>query len=116
MTILCANGTHVYLTGQPRCTCGQAANGYPQGSAMIYYPANYNPFGPRPPKPDPAPETSIEQLRAALRAGATCLSADGKFAYTERYGEVLQAEWDGAKYESWWPVVGGKMPENAVRL
>lgn len=75
----------------------------------------YHPAGYRPPKPDPAPETSLEQLRAAQRAGASWLSADGKFAYCERYGAVLKAEWDGANFGVWWPVEG-EMPAEAVRL
>lgn len=171
MTILCSNGCHVYLTGQPRCTCGQAANapkreeaemylnswfcpdgkhtftwtgsnhstGQPSGycqCGLAYYDAQekrltvtfppnvtvnpnpfsgYHPVGYRQANPDPPLEVSLPQMKAAQDI-ATHLSPDGKFAYCERYGEVLQAEWDGAKYESWWPVVGGKMPEDAVRL
>lgn len=117
MTILCANGTHVYLTGQPRCTCGQAANGYPQGSAMIYYPANYNPFGPRQPKPDPPLEVSLPQMQGARAIdGATHLSADGERVYVEHSDGLRVHYWDeGAKvFGSSFPC--SELPADAVRL
>lgn len=118
MSVLCAGSCHVYLVGSLRCTCGQRTNGYPPPPAvattMMYYPANYNPYGPRAPKPDPPADVSLVQLRAAQHAGASHLSADGLRAYCERYGAILQAEWDGANFGVWWPVA--ELPADVVKI
>lgn len=80
--------------------------------AMLF--PGYNPYGPHTPQ-QPAPEVPASRLRAAESAGAGWLSADGRYAYCERYGAVLQAEWDGVKFDSWWPVKEG-LPTDAVVL
>lgn len=111
MTILCANGCHVYTVGSLRCQCGAAANGYP-------FPAGYNPFGPpRPPTPPTAgqgADVSIKVFEAAQRAGASHLSMDGKRIYCERLGATLEAEWDGNGWGCWWLCQG--LPPDAVKM
>lgn len=108
MSVLCH-------AGSLRCTCGQAANGYPPTSAMYGLPTSYNPFGPRAPKPDPPLEVSLPQMQGALAIHASHLSADGLRAYTVRYGRVLQADWDGVRFGSWLDI-GEEMPAGAAVL
>lgn len=82
---------------------------------MYPFPGSYNPFGPHAPQPAPAADVPLAQFRAAAeRAGASHLSADGKYVYTVRYGETLVAEWDGWEraYGPWSPC--GGLPAGAV--
>lgn len=83
--------------------------------AMLF--PGYNPFGPHatPPTATDLPDVPIEVFRAAQLVRASHLSADGKRAYCERYGAVLQAEWNGVDFGVWWPVEGG-LPVDAVRM
>lgn len=75
----------------------------------------YNPYGPHAPqKAAPAPDVPLKQFEAAKVAGASHLSADGKRIYCERFGAVLEAEWDGARFGAWWGCEG--LPGDAVVL
>lgn len=67
------------------------------------------------PKPDPPDPVPLAQFKAAQRAGATHLSADGKRAYCTRYGGVVEAEWMGRDYGSWWVCPEG-LPADAVEI
>lgn len=117
MTILCANGTHVYRVGNLHCTCGAAANGYTptSGVAMYGFPPSYNPFSPHAPAKPTTPDVPLSRLKAAQLARASHLSADGQYAYTVRYGRVLQAEWKGYDFGAWLDI-GEEMPGDAVAL
>lgn len=64
----------------------------------------YNPYNPHAPqKAADVPDVPLAQFRAAQAAGASHLSADGKWIYCERFGAALEAEWDGSGYGVWWP-------------
>lgn len=113
MSVLCQNGTHVYRVGSLRCTCGAAASGYQPGAMMYPFPNNYAP--PRPPTPPTAGEAPpLHVFEAAQRAGASHLSADGQRIYCQRLGAVLQAEWDGNGWGSWWSC--DDLPPDAVAM
>ncbi len=85
---------------------------------MMYgLPQNYNPYAP--PRPNTPPTSSqtdvpLVQFKAAQSAGASHLSADGKYVYTIRYGQVLSAKWDEwtRAYGAWEPVE--VLPADAV--
>lgn len=122
MSVLCYGNCHVYLTGQARCTCGQAANtrgqpgagGYTPTSAMIFQ--GYNPFSHHAPAKPAAPDVPLHVFKAARDAGASHLSADGQRIYCQRYGETLEAEWkQRTRAFGAWSVVA-EMPGDAVAL
>lgn len=112
MSVLCHGGCHVYLTGYARCQCGAASNGYTPGVAMIFQ--GYNPYSHHAPA-KPTADVPLHVFKAARDAGASHLSADGQYAYTVRYGRVLQAEWKGYDFGAWLDV-GEQMPGEAVAL
>jgi hypothetical protein len=110
---LCVGNCHVFLGSSSVCTCEAEKAAQLIGN---YYPH----FPPRPPTPptagqDKAPTVPLSRLRAAERAGASWLSADGMRAYCERYGAVLQADWDGTAFGSWFTYSAG-LPADAVPL
>lgn len=116
MSVLCANGTHVYLAGHARCTCGAVASQpYPLSGGIF---PGYNPYSPQrpntPPTAGPAPDVPIRVFRLAQLAGASHLSADGRRIYCERFGATLQAEWDGNGWGSWWSCEG--LPSDAEKM
>lgn len=75
-----------------------------------------NPFSPHAPQqPAPAPDVPLARIEAAERAGARWLSADGRKIYCERFGAILEAEWDGARFGVWWTNTAG-LPGDAVVL
>jgi len=83
---------------------------------MIF--TGYNPYAPprtTPPHAGDLPEVPLHVFAAAEDVHATHLSADGRFAYCERYGAVLQAEWDGGIFGAWWLYPNG-LPPDAVRM
>lgn len=105
MSVLCHGSTHVYLTGQARCTCGQAANGYSQGSptsGMIFQ--GYNPYSHHTPATPTAPDVPLSRLKAAKDVKAQHLSADGLRAYRDDRGCIEVAHWDveAGRFDSWW--------------
>lgn len=135
MSILCAGDTHVFQLGSLTCDCGLYPSGYPQGlwpaavprlTKPQPYPLSggvipgYTPAGPyrpqmtTPPPAGEAPPVSLVAFKAAQRAGASHLSADGMRAYCERFGATLRAEWDGNGWGSWWEV--GEMAADAVKM
>lgn len=110
MSVLCHGGSL-------RCTCGQAANGYPPTSAMYGLPTSYNPFGPRAPKPDPPLEVSLPQMQAAMAIdGATHLSADGERVFVQHSDGWRVHYWDkeSKAFGSSFPCA--ELPAEAVRL
>lgn len=110
MGILCHGDCHVWLGSSSLCTCEVYR------VAMYGLPMNYNPFFPHAPQqPAPAPDVPQARLSAAELAGARWLSTDGTRAYCERYGAVLQADWDGARFGSWFTYTAG-LPADAVVL
>ncbi len=117
MSILCAGGCHVYRINEARCTCGQNLTKFPLSGGVI---PSYNPFGPpRPPTPPTAgqaPDVSIGQFKAAQLSGASHLSADGRYVFTIRYGQTLQAKWDewAREFGAWEPV--DEMPADTVKM
>lgn len=112
--VLCHGQTHVYLSGSNHCTCG--LNFYDWKAVEMIF-QGYNPFGPPAPKPDPPAETSLAQLRAAQRAGAGWLSADGLRAYRDDRGNPEVAFWDNeaGRFDSWWNLED-EIPAGAVLL
>lgn len=67
------------------------------------------------PPPSPAPtEPTLDTFKAAQRAGATHLSADGRRIYCTRYGGVFRAEWGGDDFGSWWACEG--LPNDAIGI
>ncbi len=83
---------------------------------MMYFPGtSYNPYGTHAPQADKTPDVPLAQFRAAQRAGASHLSADGKYVYTVRYDRVLQAAWNGSCFGAWLDI-GEEMPADAVRM
>lgn len=122
MSVLCANGCHVYRVGNLHCTCGAAANGYsphpwttgcrPSGVAMVYgFPPSYSP-APRP----TAPDVPLSRLKAAKDVKAQYLSADGLRAYRDDRGGPEVAHWDAERraFDSWWACEG--LAPDAVSL
>jgi hypothetical protein len=111
MTVLCAGDCHVFLDASSICTC--------QAEKAAQLIGNYYPhFPPRPPTPPtakPLPDVPLSRLRAAERAGASWLSADGERIYCERYGAVLQADWDEWDGFSAWISIDG-LPADAVKM
>lgn len=115
MTILCANGCHVYRAGNLHCTCGAAANGYPPTAGMIFQ--GYNPYSHHAPA-KPAADVPLAQFRAAKALeDATHLSADGQRVYLQRMGKVRVCFWDeeSKKFGSSFPCLEG-LPGDAVTL
>lgn len=107
-SVLCAGDCHVFLGSSSLCTCEA------EKVAMMFFPG-YNPFRATPPTAADLPAVDVARLRSAERAGAGWLSADGLSAYTVRYGKVLQADWDGARFGSWLDI-GEELPVGAVRM
>ena len=75
----------------------------------------YNPYSHHGTKPTEPPDVPLHVFKAAQRAGAMCLSADGRYCYTARYGEAFEAEWQGDGFGAWWPC-GSDFPAGAVRM
>ena len=75
----------------------------------------YNPYSHHGTKPAAPLDVPLHVFKAAQRAGAMCLSADGRYCYTVRYGRVLEAEWKGYDFGAWLDV-GKEMPAGAVRM
>lgn len=126
-SVLCHGSTHVYLTGHARCTCGQAANGYPSPAGVAMYPStvlrmygapvNYNPFSPHAPVKPTAPDVPLSRLKAAKDVKAQHLSGDGLRAYRDDRGGIEVAHWNDERraFDSWW-ALDGEMPADAVAL
>lgn len=144
MTFSCHGDTHVYLVGQPYCTCGGqiAVWGtcpicdqpesehivYPNGDtqcppmaaasppAMGWFGTGYAPPGYKPAKPKVDEDVPLGRFQAARRAGASHLSPDGKKAFVIRFGECHQTNWDGNEWGSWWAMGGSIVPPDAVAI
>lgn len=135
---LCPNGNHVFTwtssstrpDSQPSgyCQCGVAYYDTGERRITMMFPPHVtiNPFAPSkstPPTLRPGsgctaadlPDVPASRLGAAQDAGAGWLSADGLIAYTVRYGRVLQADWDGARFGGWLDI-GEEMPADAVKM
>lgn len=110
MTVYCVDDCHVWLGSSSLCTCEA------HKVAMMYpFPMGYNPFSPHAPqKAALAPDVPEKAFEAAKVAGASHLSADGQRIYCERFGAILEAEWDGARFGAWWACA--ELPADAVVL
>ena len=75
-------------------------------------PAGYIPFKQQP-KEEPV-EIPARIKQAAIDIHASHLSKDGKKAYQWRLGDLLQCDWDGFKFDSWWSCP--ELPMDAVKL
>lgn len=81
--------------------------------------SGYNPYSHHGTKPAETCDVPLERFHAAQRAGGKCLSADGRYVFTSRYGEVLQAKWDdwAREFGAWETVAGADdFPAGAVRM
>ena len=84
---------------------------------MMYfpYPPSYNPHHPRQAAPDPDPgEVPQHVFSAAILAGASHLSADGRMAYCQRFNLWFEAEYDNGVFGAWWVIEA--LPAGAVKL
>lgn len=84
----------------------------------MYFPANYNPYGPHATPPaGEAPTVPLAVFHAAQQAGASHLSADGLRIYREDRGSAEVAYWDdeAGRFDSWWRLPEG-LPADAVRM
>lgn len=88
-----------------------------KGDGMMLFPG-YNPYGPhsKPARPTDPGDVPLPRLKAALRANAMCLSTNGKYAYTMRLGKLLEAEWNGQDYGTWFEIAGDDFPAGSVRM
>lgn len=67
----------------------------------------------------PAADVPLERFHAAQRAGAMCLSADGRTAYRVQMGVVEQCFWneEDGDFDSWWLLPNiDDFPAGAVRM
>src|SRR3990172_5909980 len=97
------------------CQCGYQY--YDAGQRMIYYPANYNPYGPHSQPPLPPNAIPIANYKVAkLIPGATHISPDGARVYVEHPDEVRVHYWDeeSRSYGSSWGCDG--LPGDAVKI
>lgn len=111
MTILCFDNCHVWLGSSSLCTCEA------HRVAMYGLPISYNPFSHHatPPTAADLPDVDVARLRSAERAGGGWLSADGLRIYCDRFGTILEAEWQGNEFGAWWACSEG-LPADAVKM
>jgi hypothetical protein len=70
----------------------------------------------RPATPDPAPEITAGQRKAARDVRAMWISRDGSGIFTERFGQLIWAYWieRERRYSAWLECVA--LPEGAIKL
>jgi hypothetical protein len=96
----CAGDTHVWLVGNPYCTCGAQVAAPPPHMAGYL---GYQPQVQQPPRP--AEDVPLSRLKAARDdAKALYLSADGLRAYRDDRGNPEVCFWDegAGRFDSWW--------------
>lgn len=83
---------------------------------MIPHPAFYGYHAPgyKPATPE-RPDIPAHVKRAAIEAGASHLSADGKTAYRLRFGKVDETYLKSG-FDSWWVTSREGLPDGAVKL
>ena len=99
------------MANQPYPTTGGIFQGY--------HPPSYQPNPHRPVRVPPLPqpvEIPESVKKAAIKAGASHISADGKTAFVLRMGKVCRSHWDGVRFESWWATEEEVLPCGVVEL
>lgn len=65
--------------------------------------------------PEEKPLLSPTMQNEARAQGASHTTKDGKRIYVKRFGDVLQADWNGKSYGGWWNTGKDTIPSEAMK-